>query len=186
MCTGIIRWATSVLSARTCGISSLPRLRGSGLWGVFFLPLLRGRFSVGMPGLGGLLGTAANPDPSGHLIVNNTRFLLFPWVRIPHLASKVLSLASRRLPSDWQERYGYAPVLLETFVDPAHYRGTCYQAANWIAVGVTQGRGRQDRQMQYLSTPKRIYVYPLVKDFRTHLCGSVSACPDSNVGGVTA
>ena len=108
-----------------------------------------------------------------HLIVNNTRFLLFPWVRVSHLASKVLSLVSRRLPADWQERYGYAPVLLETFVDPAHYRGTCYKAANWIEVGVTTGRGRQDRQMKYLSTPKRIYAYPLVKDFRASLCGSV-------------
>lgn len=109
-----------------------------------------------------------------HLIVNNTRFLLFPWVRVPHLASKVLSLVSRRLPSDWQERYGYAPVLLETFVDPTQYHGTCYKAANWIAVGLTTGRGRQDRYTEYLSTPKRIYAYPLAQDFRTHLCGPVA------------
>ena len=119
-----------------------------------------------------------------HLIVNNTRFLLFPWVSVPHLASKVLSLVSRRLPADWQERYGHAPVLLETFVDPAHYRGTCYKAANWIEVGVTQGRGRQDRQMKYLSTPKRVYMYPLVKNFRSYLRGTVAACPDSHAGEV--
>jgi hypothetical protein len=87
------------------------------------------------------------------------------------LASTALSLAARRIGADWQERYGYAPVLLETFVEPQLYPGTCYQAANWIRLGMTQGRGRDDRQTQYLSTPKILYVYPLRPDFRSYLCG---------------
>jgi len=69
-------------------------------------------------------------------VVNNTRFLILPWVKSPNLASRVLSLAARRLPQDWQRRYGYRPLLLETFVQSERYRGTCYQAANWIRVGV--------------------------------------------------
>jgi hypothetical protein len=104
-------------------------------------------------------------------IVANTRFLIFPWVRVRNLASRALSLATRRIGRDWQERYGYAPVLLETFVDAQRYRGTCYQAANWIRLGITAGRGRMDRHTQYLSSPKIIYVYPLVRDFRVRLCG---------------
>ena len=105
-----------------------------------------------------------------HLVINNTRFLIFPWVKIKNLASKSLSLAVRRIGSDWQTRYGYAPVLLETFVDKEQYRGTCYQAANWIYLGETTGRGRMDRYSEYLSTPKKVYVYPLAKDFREQLC----------------
>ena len=103
-------------------------------------------------------------------VVANTRFLIFPWVRVRNLASTALSLAARRIGGDWQERYGYAPVLLETFVDGARYRGTCYQAANWIRLGMTAGRGRDDRHTQYVSTPKIVYVYPLRPDFRAHLC----------------
>lgn len=103
-------------------------------------------------------------------VVANTRFLVFPWVRIKNLASKALSLAAGRIREDWQRRYGYAPVLLETFVE-VERRGTCYQAANWIRLGVTTGRGRMDRHTQYLSTPKAIYVYPLVTDFRFFLRG---------------
>ncbi|MDC3415276.1 DUF4338 domain-containing protein [Aquibacillus sp. 3ASR75-11] len=101
-----------------------------------------------------------------HLIVNNTRFLIFPWVRIKNLASHALALVAKQIPTDWWERYGYAPVLLETFVDMEHYKGTCYQAANWTEVGQTAGRGRMDRNKQYPSTPKRIYMYPLRSDFR--------------------
>lgn len=104
-----------------------------------------------------------------NLIVNNTRFLIFPWVQVKNLASHVLALAAKQIPGDWQERYGYAPVLLETFVDIERYKGTCYQAANWIEVGQTAGRGRMDRYNQYLSTPKRIYMYPLHRNFRTIL-----------------
>lgn len=104
-------------------------------------------------------------------IVNNTRFLIFPWVKVKNLASKALSLAARQVPVDWQERYGFEPVLLETFVDTVHYPGTCYKAANWILLGETAGRGRMDRYTQYLSSPKHIYVYPLCRDFRAILCG---------------
>lgn len=104
-------------------------------------------------------------------VIANTRFLVFPWVRVKNLASKALSLAAKRIGRDWQRRYGYAPVLLETFVDVNKYRGTCYQGANWIRLGETVGRGRMDRHKQYLSTPKTIYVYPLVADFRSFLRG---------------
>jgi len=106
-----------------------------------------------------------------HLIVNNTRFLIFPWVKVKNLASKALSLAAKQIRVDFKERYGYEPVLLETFVYTQHYKGTCYKAANWISLGLTAGRGRMDRYAQYLSTPKQIFVYPLVSGFRAHLCG---------------
>ena len=107
-------------------------------------------------------------------VVANTRFLIFPWVHVGNLASTALSLAARRIGQDWQERYGYAPVLLETFVDADLYRGTCYQAANWIRLGMTAGRSRMDRHRRYLSTPKIIYVYPLAPDFRGVLRGDGS------------
>jgi hypothetical protein len=95
----------------------------------------------------------------------------FPWVRIKNLASKALSLAAQRIRSDWQQRYGYAPVLLETFVEQGRYRGTCYQAANWMRLGVTRGEGRMGRHSPYRSVPRVIYVYPLVADFRSFLQG---------------
>ena len=104
-------------------------------------------------------------------VVANTRFLIFPWVRVRNLASTALALAAQRIGADWQERYGYAPVLLETFVEAGRYPGTSYQAANWIALGLTAGRGRMDRHTRCRETIKRIYVYPLVPDFRSHLCG---------------
>lgn len=106
-----------------------------------------------------------------HLIVNNSRFLIFPWVKVKNLASKVLSLAARQVPVDWRERYGFEPVLLETFVDVKLYQGICYQAANWVFLGETAGRGRMDRYHQHPSSPKRIYMYPLRRDFRAILCG---------------
>jgi len=109
-----------------------------------------------------------------NLIVNNTRFLIFPWVCVKNLASKALSLAVKRLRHDWQERYGYSPVLLETFVDPEKYRGTCYRAANWIFLGQTAGRGRMDRYKKRPFTRKHIYVYPLVADFRAYLKGEAA------------
>ncbi len=95
-------------------------------------------------------------------IVSNSRFLLLPWVRIRNLASTVLSKMARQLSGDWQEAYGLAPLLLETLVDEERFRGTCYRAANWIDLGVTQGRGRMDRyQERQGQSPKRIFVYPL-------------------------
>jgi len=108
-----------------------------------------------------------------HLILNNGRFLIFPWVRVKNLASKVLSLAVKRIGADWQERYGYSPVLLETFIDPEKYPGTCYRAANWIYLGRTQGRGRMDRYKKRRLSRKDIYVYPLTADFCARLRGEV-------------
>lgn len=105
-------------------------------------------------------------------IVNNGRFLILPWVRVKGLASKILSLSARQLPQDWQIRYGYRPLLLETLVDPKRFRGTCYRAANWIHVGQTAGRGRMDREHQkHGQAIKDIYVYPLVRDAKQRLCG---------------
>ena len=94
------------------------------------------------------------------LVVGQPRFVLFPWVRVKCLASKTLALAARQLPADWQRRYGRRPVLLETFVDPQLFRGTCYRAANWQRVGRTQGRADAGR------SPKDVYLYPLARHCR--------------------
>lgn len=97
-------------------------------------------------------------------VVNNSRFLLLPWVKVHNLASRVLSLAARRLRSDWSDRYGTEPLLLETLVDPSRYQGTCYRAANWLELGSTAGRGRMDRGHQrHGLAPKTVFVYPLVR-----------------------
>lgn len=104
-----------------------------------------------------------------HLVVNNSRFLILPWVQCKHLASKILSLCARRLPLDWQEVYGYRPVLMETFVERGRFAGTCYKAANWIHVGSTKGRGKLDRFKEYKLPVKDIYLYPLDKNFRRFL-----------------
>ncbi|WP_276943001.1 Druantia anti-phage system protein DruA [Ferrimicrobium acidiphilum] len=94
-----------------------------------------------------------------------------PWVRVPHLASHLLGAVARALPGHWVERYGYAPVLLETFVDVGRYAGTCYKAANWVRVGQTKGRGKLDRDKAYALGVKDIYCYPLSRNFRTKLLG---------------
>lgn len=109
-----------------------------------------------------------------HLVINNSRFLIFPWVRVKNLASRALSLAARRIQSDWLQNYCYAPVLMETFVDTALYKGTCYKAANWVYLGESKGRGRNDRNKEYAVTRKGIYCYPLQKDFRKVLMGENS------------
>ena len=109
------------------------------------------------------------------LVVNHSRFLILPWVRIPHLASHILARAARQLPADWQAHYGITPVLLETLVDPARYRGICYRAANWIEVGLTQGRGRMDRSGRAQGIPKQIFLYPLHR----HWCRRLCAAPPS-------
>lgn len=106
-----------------------------------------------------------------HLIVNNSRFLILPWVRVKNLASKVLSIAIKQIQEDWLREYCYAPVLLETFVDTDHFAGTCYKASNWIYLGETQGRGRMDRPKEYGLSRKAIYMYPLQKDFKDCLKG---------------
>ncbi len=106
-----------------------------------------------------------------HLIINNSRLLIFPWIKIKNLASKVLSIAAKEVPRDWQKRYSYRPVLMETFVDRDRFRGTSYRAANWRYLGMTKGRGRMDRYTKYLSTVKDVYVYPLSPSFREELKG---------------
>jgi hypothetical protein len=99
-------------------------------------------------------------------VVNNSRFLIFPWVEIPNLASHLLSLAARQIVGDWERMYNARPVLLETLVDRTRYAGTCYHAANWICVGATQGRGRMDRFHQSPTTRKDILLYPLARNWR--------------------
>jgi len=99
------------------------------------------------------------------LVVNNTRFLILPWVQSKGLASKILALAARRLPKDWQQRYGYSPVLLETFVESPRHKGTCYKAANWVLVGKTTGRGKKSLSHQQALPIKDIWLYPLRPDF---------------------
>jgi len=103
-------------------------------------------------------------------VVNNARFLLLPWIRVHNLASKLLSLAARRIGDDWEARYHYRPVLLETFVDDTRFRGTCYRAANWSCVGRTQGRGKLGDHRLGQVPVKQVWVYPLRKDFRKWLC----------------
>jgi len=105
-----------------------------------------------------------------HRVIANSRFLILPGVRVPHLASHVLSLAVGRLCGDWKQRYGYEPLLVETFVEQEHYPGTCYRAANWKEVGQTQGRGRQDRDHERPTSVKRVLVYPLHRQARKQLC----------------
>lgn len=102
-------------------------------------------------------------------LVGNSRFLILPGVQAPHLASHVLGIAVRRLRADWVHRYGYAPVLLETFVTPPH-KGTCYRAANWRFIGETASSNRSSRKKKANGSIKMIFVYPLVRDWRTELC----------------
>lgn len=98
-------------------------------------------------------------------VVNNSRFLILPWVRVKNLASMVLSLAVRRLCADWSRRYGVKALLVETLVDTSRYTGHCYRAANWICLGETTGRGRMDREhLRHGASMKTVLVYPLVKD----------------------
>jgi hypothetical protein len=101
-----------------------------------------------------------------HLVVGNARFLICPHVRLPHLASAILGRAARRLPADWHTRYGYTPVLLETFVETGRFTATSYRAANWIHVGQTQGRGKLDRHHQHALPVKDIYLYPLHRHYQ--------------------
>ena len=104
-----------------------------------------------------------------HLIAYNTRFLILPWVKVPHLASHLLGRIAQRIAADWQQLYGHRIYLLETFVDPERFHGTCYRAANWIRLGLTTGRGKNDRTNQPNRSRKAHWVYPLTKDFRRHL-----------------
>jgi hypothetical protein len=105
-------------------------------------------------------------------VVNNTRLLIFPWIDLPPLGSHVLGRLARRVRADWQERWGYEPLLMESFVDPEKFSGRCYRAAGWIELGQTTGRGLARAGQGYESAPKLIYVKALADDFRERLCQS--------------
>ena len=104
-----------------------------------------------------------------NLITNNMRFLILPWVKVQHLASHILGKVARRISSDWIKRYSHPIYMLETFVEKERFRGTSYQAANWILCGQTKGRSRNDRYKTLRVPIKDIYLYPLVKRFRNAL-----------------
>ena len=104
-----------------------------------------------------------------NFITNNTRFLILPWVRVPHLASHILSLICKRIVNDWVQKYNHPVFALETFVDSARFRGTCYKAANWVNLGQTKGRTRQDRFHKIQASIKDVYFYALKSDFRKDL-----------------
>jgi hypothetical protein len=98
-------------------------------------------------------------------VINNSRFLILPWVQVRNLASVILSQAMRRVAAEWEDLYAVEPVLVETLVDSRRYRGHCYRAANFVLLGETTGRGRMDRHTQRAGeAPKTVWVYPLVKD----------------------
>ena len=104
-----------------------------------------------------------------HLLAYNPRFLILPWVRVPHLASHLLGRMARQVPQDWERVYGHPVYYLETFIDPQRFRGTCYSAANWIRLGPTTGRGKDDSTGKPNRSLKEILGYPLVRDFRRRL-----------------
>ena len=103
-------------------------------------------------------------------IVSNSRFLLLPWVQSRNLGSSVLGRVARQLPQDWQHRYGYRPVLIESFVEDERFAGTSYQAANWLCLGQTTGRGKLEKSRSQIVPIKRIFVRQLSSDFRDLLC----------------
>ncbi|MEJ2724962.1 MAG: DUF4338 domain-containing protein [Deltaproteobacteria bacterium] len=104
-----------------------------------------------------------------HLIANNTRFLIPDWIRVKHLASRVLALNLRRLSADWQRIYGHPVYLAETFVDISRFEGTCYRAANWVFAGRTKGSAKKGNAYLYHGQPKALYLYPLHRHFRRYL-----------------
>ena len=114
----------------------------------------------------------SDPDRVRNLkfVVGNARFLILPWIRAPHLASRILGRVARRLPADWEARYGFRPVLLETFVQLDRFTGTCYRAANWICVGTTEGCSVYGHEARNQAPERAVFVYPLRRDFRRVLC----------------
>lgn len=104
-----------------------------------------------------------------HFIANNARFLVLPWIRVKHLASKVLALALKRLHDDWQNAYHHPVYLAETFVDVSRFAGTCYKAANWQCVGYTKGSAKKGNAYQFHGQAKAVYIYPLDRNFKRRL-----------------
>jgi hypothetical protein len=114
--------------------------------------------------------TKAEKNRGLEYLTNNTRFLILPWVRVPHLASHLLSLVTGRIAMDWEQKYGHPIYCLETFVETQRFRGVCYRAANWNRVGQTPGRGRDGGQHEAILPIKDVYLYPLTPGFRRLLC----------------
>lgn len=104
------------------------------------------------------------------LLAMNTRFLILPWVQVPHLASHLLGRMAARVSTDWEQIYHHPIIWLETFIDPTRFRGTCYRAANWVVLGRTAGRGHRAPTKQPTRSIKEVLGYPLVPDFRRRLC----------------
>lgn len=113
--------------------------------------------------------TAEKRRSNIRFLAYNTRFLILPWVRVPHLASHLLARTARVISNDWQELYRHPIHLLETFIDPERFKGTCYRSANWIRVGRTTGRGKDDQTNRANRSLKDLWVYPLSRDFRRKL-----------------
>jgi hypothetical protein len=111
------------------------------------------------------------------LLAYNTRFLILPWVRVPHLASHLLGRMARVIAADWQRLYGHPVVWLETFIDPQRFAGTCYRAANWVELGLTTGRGKDDQTHQPNRPVKQVLGYALQPNWRQRL----QAVPDAVV-----
>ncbi len=105
-----------------------------------------------------------------YYVTNNTRFLIFPWIKVPNLASHVLAKITQRIDSDWQRKYAHSIYVLETFVDQSRYRGTCYRSANWKLIGQTKGRGRNGKTIEKDVSVKDLYLYPLIHHARDRLC----------------
>ena len=103
-------------------------------------------------------------------VINNSRFLIFPWVKVANLATHVLGQIHKQIRGHFKQRWGFCPVLLETFVDPQHYRGSCYKAANWRYLGMTTGLGLVRKGKSYRTSAKKIFVKPLGKEYRQLLC----------------
>jgi hypothetical protein len=103
------------------------------------------------------------------LLAYNTRFLILPWVSVPHLASNILGRMTRMLSAEWERVYSHPIYFVETFIDPQRFRGTCYRAANWTVLGETTGRGKDAPTRQTNRSIKEVLGYPLVKDFRQRL-----------------
>jgi hypothetical protein len=110
-----------------------------------------------------------------NLVINNARFLILPWVHCRNLASRLLGMATRKIPDDWQKYYSYRPVLVETFVETPRFHGTSYKAANWIYLGETKGRGKLDVKHKASLPKKSVWVYPIVKNFRNTLCANLGS-----------
>lgn len=116
------------------------------------------------------------------LLTNNTRFLILPWVRVPHLASHVLTRVRKQLSADWISKYGHPIHLLETFVERDRFKGTCYRAAGWLHVGATTGCSRNDKDFTLSVPVKEVYLQPLTADFRRRLCAPACSLPEGRAG----